>query len=215
MLNTSTKQGVPTLRGSSLHAQLRRTYLRSFFMKIHFIYSSLYESVLAEKPISYTRGSKAAQVVSAIWKKEAEKIERALYAITGLRFKKKEIDCYLNSRRSFSEPLSLLISSPLVMRDNLTHELIHILLTQNIDAIKTDLRSFHAAFHTYDFVVRIHILVHAIHLSLAQTIYPSRIKSIRSYATSKSYRLSWKIVSEKGRENILKMMFGSSSSKNL
>jgi len=184
-------------------------------MKIHFIYSSLYESVLAEKPISYTRGSKAAQVVSAIWKKEAEKIERALYAITGLRFKKKEIDCYLNSRRSFSEPLSLLISSPLVMRDNLTHELIHILLTQNIDAIKTDLRSFHAAFHTYDFVVRIHILVHAIHLSLAQTIYPSRIKSIRSYATSKSYRLSWKIVSEKGRENILKMMFGSSSSKNL
>ncbi len=93
------------------------------------------------------------------------------------------------------------------MQDNLIHELIHVLLTQNISSIKKDIQAFHVKFTEFNFTTRIHILVHAIHLELAQTLYPSRVKAIQRYSKSKDYRTSWRVVRERGSGDIIGYIF--------
>jgi hypothetical protein len=181
-----------------------RWKLRDHFytMNIQFIFSNQYEAVIGRKPVTSIKGRESARVMTAAWDKYGSKIEKVLQEITNLIFKE-DIKCYLNSRTSFSDPLSLKISNEATMLDNLTHELIHVLLTQNIETIRPVIEKFHDEFKAYPFVTRIHILVHAIHLKVAQKVVPDRIRAIRRYAKSETYRRSWKIVDEIGAQVII------------
>ncbi|GEM_PF-4430807 len=176
-------------------------------MKITFIFSPQYEAVISAKAVPFSIGSKASSAISAAWKKERRTIEKALFRATGLHFQKKDLICYINSRASLSNPLSLKISSITeVMCDNLIHELVHVLLTQNLNIIGKDIEKFHDSFKEYNFTTRIHILVHAIHFEVTRSIYPQRVRSVLSYARSKDYRTSWKIVKEVGAQKIITMV---------
>jgi len=174
-------------------------------MKITFTYSPQLEAAISKRHVSPGKSMKTIRQVSHIWKKEGHDICRKLRDVTGLNFKKNEIICYINSKASFSDPLALRISNdPKVMIDNLVHELIHVLLTQNIDLIWEKIQRLHETYKSHSFTTRIHILIHAVHLELAKELFPDRIRSIRTYAHDADYRLAWKIVIENGSQALVK-----------
>ena len=171
-------------------------------MKIQFIFSNIYENVISKKPITPEKALKARLIIERAWKKEGKKIIHSLEKITGLCFQKDEL-CYLNSKASFSQPLSIKIEDSKTMLDNLTHELIHVLLTQNYGKIERPMKLFHTKWEKYNFTTRIHILVHAIHLELAEQIFPNRTKHIVGYSTNRNYRTSWEIVMKYGHKKLI------------
>ena len=177
-------------------------------MKINFIYSPQYENALNNGgAISWRKASKSKNEMNLIWQKKGKDIEYTLYKITNLKFTENETTCYLNSVFSISDPFSLqILNDKKTMTDNLIHELIHILLTQNINIIQKKIAVHHKRFSKYNFTTRIHILVHAVHLELSKLIYPQRIKYIKSFSKDNSYVKSWRIVDVIGSKKILDIL---------
>ncbi len=97
------------------------------------------------------------------------------------------------------------------MRDNLIHELIHVILLQN--------PSINKRWRKYDASIRAkypdsspttitHVAIHAIHLLVAQKVTPRRILHIKTYSMMADYIRAWSIVEEMGADTIIKLLFG-------
>ncbi len=146
--------------------------------------------------------------VCANWKKEEEVIVNGMREALGLDFYANAIDVHIVRalRGGFSSPLVLSALIPKeVFTDALTHELIHILITESTQAL--DIREiFSRLYNVPERLVRNHILVHATHEYVYKDILrsPERYdadiaKSVRNPA----YKQAWDIVTERGYKNIL------------
>lgn len=176
-------------------------------MKIKFVFSNQFEQALSQNPVPFESARKALEGIEKQWNLWGRRIKEHLKRITHLEFTSKEITCYLNSKAAFSDPLSLKIEDSNYMLDNLVHELIHVLLTNNYKKIEEDIAAFHKKFQNEVFITRIHILIHAVHLLLAQEVFPERIKDIQEYSVNKDYRKAWEIVNNIGADKIVKDFF--------
>ena len=179
-------------------------------MKIEFKYSHIYELRLnpSAKMMLSKRITTSITKMEDFWEKEGSRIEKTLTSITGLNFTRQTIPCYLNSSQSFSDPLTLQIEKVDDMYDNLAHELVHVILTQNSKKIDKKWKAFFGRFKDEVFTTRVHIAVHAIHLLLAKSIFPNRVSRIRSYSKFRAYVRSWEIVEKEGADNIVFQIFG-------
>lgn len=178
-------------------------------MKIDFIYSNLYEENLnpLTERAALDIAAAAKKNIERYWNAHGKKIESLLKRLTGLKFREKKIQCYLNSQASFSCPLSLKIEDHEDMQSNLAHELIHVLMTQNYGSIRKKIEKFHSDYSGHNFTTRVHVLVHAIHAVLQEEIDPSMMEKIMGYSVNQDYKKSWDIVREEGAHSILTRVF--------
>lgn len=186
-------------------------------MDIKFKYSDIYETSLntcrqckyKAELLPSEKIKSATKAISLYWERHSFDIMAVLKTVTGLSFKEKTITCYLNSSKSFSEPLTLKIEDDiLVLKDCLVHELIHVLLTANN---VTDTAGWKSMWNSYPDelkLTKVHIAVHAIHLLFAERLCPDRIPAIKSYSKRDPYVRSWEIVNEVGAEAVVKSVLG-------
>ncbi len=103
--------------------------------------------------------------VEKLWRKDENKVLSELSKISGLKWKKKSICCYVvGNCTPFSDPLTLKIyKSPGYFVDVLIHELIHQLLIQNEVGSWDAWKYVHEKYKSESFKTRMHIPLHAIH----------------------------------------------------
>lgn len=180
-------------------------------MKIHFIFSHQYENVLSRgrSAVSTRTIFSKKKSLDFFWKSNKANIVNCLKKITGLSFTQKEISCYLNSIISLSDPLTLKIEHLSDMKDNLVHELIHVLFTQNYYNNMLFRKKWDQYMKIYSSESRLtqsHVAVHATHLLITKTLFPRRLRFIQKYSHQIDYLKSWSIVKEEGSENIVKLI---------
>ena len=140
------------------------------------------------------------------------KILKELSVISGLKWKKESIICYVVGKCiPFSDPLTIKIYkeySPNYFIDVLTHELIHRLFTQseNMRKSKKAWSYFHRKYKNEKFNTIIHIPVHAIHAHIILKYFgEKRLKrEIESLSHLPDYKKAWDVVRGEGCQNIIK-----------
>lgn len=146
------------------------------------------------------------EAMSFFWKRFGHQIEEVLFEFTGLSFLEESVTCNLNTARSFSSPLSLKINStPRYMENDLIHELIHVLFTQNYEHnphFKDKWDAYWKLYPDESRLTKSHIPVHAIHFLVMKKIFPRRFIAYDS--RMKDYVKSWDIVIAEGALNIAK-----------
>jgi hypothetical protein len=178
-------------------------------MKINFIYSNQYERSISNTDF-WNKDLVAQQikVLERYWKLYGHKVEKALKDVTGLKFKTKEIKCYLNSQFSISDPLSIKMQLDFDdLKETFVHELIHVLLTDNyVGVSKKKWDSFYKGkYQNETSLCRSHIAVHAIHLLVNRMLNPKREQMLITATKQEDYKRSWDIVFRDGPENIVEM----------
>ena len=178
-------------------------------MDIKFKYSNVYETHLNPdaRPLTHTEIVTKIATMEAFWKEYYTNIENAYKEVTGLSFKRDSVICYVNSGKTFSDPLSLEIEDDKDMQDNLVHELIHILLTDNHSSFEAKQLELYKKFPEEVFTTKIHVIVHAIHLLVAQKLFPERVDRIVNYSVLRAYRKSWDIVKEMSAQAVVDSVF--------
>ena len=175
-------------------------------MDIKFIHSIPYEKAL-NKEIANLKGvfvMKKTQAMNSFWDKYGDKIVETLEKSIELSFDKTApVKCYLNSTASLSDPLSIKFEDVNDMRDNLIHELAHIILTQNNIGETKGWKKLQKDYTNEHPATRTHILVHAIHLIVTKRLFPSRKTKIQNYSKMPAYIRSWEIVEQEGEWNLL------------
>ena len=195
--------------------------------KINFVWSFIYqEEIHLVKDLEYDRLKSESRVSNFIKEVETEGGsvgKKTLYymeEITGLKWKKPEINCYVLDISLFgpiSDPLTIPISlwdgdqvhSLSVNRfvDMLIHELIHNLFIQN-ESKSLD-KFFVYLINKYkNENVAIHVPVHAIHKEIFLKIFGvNRLKEeIKMCDYYPEYKESWEIVNKDGSNNIINLM---------
>ena len=174
-------------------------------MNIKFIYSTSYD-----KSLNYMGKIVPKYIImikigllTYFWKKNQNIIEKILNEIANLSFKKEELFCNLNSVSSMSNPFSIKFEKISFMKDNLIHELIHIILTQNNIAETKGWKQIQQDFKNETVTTRNHILIHALHYLFLMKFNPSRKKYIMNYSQNIDYIRSWNIVNKIGAQNIV------------
>lgn len=143
------------------------------------------------------------------WKEYEKAILQEISKVTGLKWKEKEVICYVVSDcRPFSDPLTLPVyKDKNYFIDVLTHELIHQIFTQDESkkAEKT-WKYFRRKYKNESFVTRIHIPLHAMHWYIYKKLF-SEERLRRDVALASrfpDYKKAWKIVEKEGYENIIR-----------
>jgi len=191
--------------------------------KVIFRYSWIYDKILRDlrtKEIksfyknrvpSFDTIYKFTKKIENVWIKDEKNIVKEISKITGLRWKEKEIPCYVVcSCRPFSDPLTIpaYLKYPDYFVDVLTHELIHQIMIQNMESngSKKLWRYIHKKYKCFPKTTRIHIPIHAIHKHIYLKFFnEKRLKrDIKFSQKSKDYKKSWDIVEKEGYENIIK-----------
>ncbi len=178
-------------------------------MDIKFKYSHIYEVNLnpTAEPIPIEIIKRKIEIIGDFWKEKGPQIEETLKEITGLSFREKETICWLNSKRSFSDPLTLAMVANPAMKDNLVHELIHVLLTQNDIGSTQKWKAMFDLLKQWSFPTKVHVIIHAVHFVLAQKLFPERVEYIRTFSVDEAYKKSWELVEEMGAQNIIDSVF--------
>lgn len=144
-------------------------------------------------------------------KKKQKGILETIEEVSGLRFdrafKSKPIPVLLGNE-SKSNPLTVKWEAPLDMADNLVHELIHVLFTQNYKrkAFKKKWDTYMKDLEDEPWKTRCHVAVHAVHLLYAKKVNSKRIKRIRTYSQHPDYLRSWYLVDMFGAQFIVDML---------
>ncbi len=187
-------------------------------MNINFKYSGIYESRLKgfnyfkkDETLSRKEAFKIIDRFELVWKKEEKRIFNAIEKITGYTFKNKKMDCWLNSRATFSDPLSIRLENIEVMVDNLLHELIHVIYSQNIKTIDKkwlkQQKQIKKIFSKSDFsmapVCTNHVPIHAAQILITKIVRPKRLQQIVSYVDSfKDYKDAFIMASILGEKKV-------------
>lgn len=143
------------------------------------------------------------------WKRYEKKILNGLCNATGLNFRINVIYAHIVSGnpRQFSNPIVIKSSfEPDEFIDTLTHELIHILFSQNADILKKD--RLKEMFPNESDLTRSHVITHAILKYIYLDILKDEKRLKRNLIKSKlantnDYTHAWEIVKEK---NYLKLI---------
>lgn len=146
--------------------------------------------------------------MEALWKENGVAVLKTLEEITGLTFKQKEITCYLNSGKTFSDPLTLKVEDLKDMWDNLMHELVHVLLEDNEYGFTPEWKAYMEKLKQWHFTVRVHVPVNSVHLKLTQKLFPDRVERIKTYSVLPRYIKAWALIDETGADSVLKEVFG-------
>ncbi|NYZ79622.1 hypothetical protein H0N95_00020 [Candidatus Micrarchaeota archaeon] len=186
---------------------------------VKFVYSYPYDrtmSGLIGKEWSFKNEGmvrKQIKLIESAWAKLEGNVLKEMPRATGLKWKVKEIRCYVNSYGvPFSDPLTITILTKTGSKktmdriiDNLVHELIHVFLSTS-GFKSSQLKKFKKESP----LTRTHIFVHALHKHillkffgeerLRKTVdFSNKIKSEKP-----EYARVWEIVESKGFENIIK-----------
>ncbi len=153
------------------------------------------------------------------WRKIEPSIFRYCEEISGLKWKKSEIDCYvikISSYHPFSDPLTIPINLesdgevyPLTKEryiDFLIHELLHNLFIQNDEETWEYFNHIFNEYSKEEFDTVIHIPIHMLHKKIFIKFFNENrlIEEIKLSNYYPSYKRSWEIVNEKGEDNLIK-----------
>ena len=165
-------------------------------MDIHFKFSLQYEKALNPEG-GVTAFEERCSKMKAFWDEELYNIKKIFEEITGLKFADKIIPCYLNSVFTISDPLSLKIEDIDDMKDNLLHELCHVLFMQNTLSKNKGWQEMLEAYKDEPFVTQVHSAIHALHYLVTKELRPERLENIMNYSKKQTYIKAWEIVNEK------------------
>ena len=114
-------------------------------MKLQFLYSPAYDRMLMSlmgQTYDWIKEAKAKSFIKKFekeWVKEEKGITKEIEKVSGLKFRK-NVDCFVIEDMVYvalSNPLTIKVHKSMrQVRNNLIHELIHIILTQNKKSIK-------------------------------------------------------------------------------
>jgi hypothetical protein len=148
--------------------------------------------------------------IEKLWPKEEMAILQELARVSKLKWKKKEIICYVVSDcRPFSDPLTLpAYKNKEYFVDVLTHELIHQLFTQegNHKKAKEAWEYFHKKYKKESFITRIHIPLYAIHSHVYKKLFNEERmeRDMHWIKFFPDYKKAWEIVKKEGYKKVLK-----------
>lgn len=156
------------------------------------------------------------------WRKVEKEIFREIEKLSGLKWKKEEINCYvlrITSHSAISFPLTIPIqyfdkkgrirdTGVKTFIDFLVHELIHNIFIQNTDSFSDEYRKFIENKYDVSFETSAEIPVHAIHKGIYLKFFnKNRLeKDIKMCMNYPNYKKSWKIINREGSKNIIKEM---------
>lgn len=172
--------------------------------------SKMMKKFLKKRKEIYPSIKKISQYIEAIeklWKKDEKRILKEISKVTGLKWKDKQIICYVNGMgRPFSDPLTLrLYKNKNDFIDTLTHELIHQIQIQNRKKYMDWSKNKNKKYKTESVVTNNHIFLHAVHKVIYLKFFnKSRLnRDIKDSKKFPDYKRSWDIVEEEGHENII------------
>lgn len=185
--------------------------------KIVFTYSWVYDqkckewNKLSGKKVKYPSSEKIMdyfEKIKPLWKKHEKKILTELSRVSGLKWKKDEIQCYVVGRIiPFSDPLTIQVFNNYHdFIDTLVHELIHQLFTQheNFERSKKAWCYIDRKFKNESRKTRVHIPLLALHSYIYLKFFDEdRLNRDRSL-TILDYNKAWGIVQKIGYEKIIK-----------
>jgi len=149
------------------------------------------------------------KAVEKLWEPKEKKILRELEKIAKLKWKEKEIICYIVGKCiPFSDPLTIpLYKNKNWFIDVLIHELIHQLFTQesNMERAERSWKFFFNKYNKESHNVKIHIPLHAIHSKIYHKFFnKKRLKrDIKIMENYRDYKRAWEIVGKEGYQKII------------
>lgn len=139
------------------------------------------------------------------WAKHGRKILREIVRVTRLKWREKEIVCYITAGViPYSDPLTLNLRSDI---DTLTHELIHRILSdpENWKRIKYNWMKLMKKYKDEPQKTKTHVIVHSIHAAILEKLFgENRLINEKKAVRDPKYIRSWEIVDLDGYENIIK-----------
>lgn len=146
------------------------------------------------------------------WRRFEEHVLTGLQELLKLNFNQNIIDVYVvtSHERAFSNPMVIPAKYDAdIFVDTLTHEIIHRIISDNAQGINFG-PIFKDMFPDQTILSRNHIFVHAVHSYIYLDILKDEQRlrrNISRYDTvpeNNTYRISWKVVLEKGYQAVLK-----------
>lgn len=143
------------------------------------------------------------------WNSNGERVLRGMYEALDLEFKRNVIDVHIVSglSRAFSAPIIIKSGfSPKEFVDVLSHELVHVLLQDNIELVSPMILS--ETFPAENQLVRNHILVHAVLTYIYLEILEDESRLHQNILRSKNadadaYSHAWEIVEREGYKKLI------------
>ena len=180
--------------------------------KLRIEYYWIYDKQIQEwKGLKYTTDYKKAKKyrdkLQKKWNKFDKKIFDSISKVSGLKWKKQVIDCYLVTKTTpFSMPMTIPMRTGMrELIETITHELVHNILVQNWDRIiKKDYKKKYGEMSKK---AEIHILVHSILKEAMINVFGE--KKTKEYIKKKQenlsdYKTAWDIVEKEGSKKIIK-----------
>lgn len=153
------------------------------------------------------------------WGKIESNIFDLIEKFSGLKWKNKDITCYIIKRSKkmpISDPLTISIEFeddegnifPLTENrfiDMLIHELIHIFLEQNESETNNYFNNIFELYKDEEFETILHLIVHAIHKKIILNLFDEKRLNteIEMSGFYPAYKKSWEIVNNKTAEEII------------
>ncbi len=178
-------------------------------MKINFIFSIPFERALLDPSLSGQENLLTKEIVDNkirildfFWETSGRDIVQTIEQITGYTFQKKEIDCYINSKISVSDPFCLKVREDYKMKNSVIHELIHIIFKQNKAGETEKAKKYRSDFEKENVITINHIILDAIHFLLTEKLFPDQLDMIQQ-KKNPYYARSWEIVRNMGAQKIV------------
>ncbi len=150
-------------------------------MKVNFVYSAIYDNLLAEMSKKNFSGFQAKEMhlyreeIAASWKKEENKIIKEIEKVSGLKFRESR-NCFLVKNMKYaaiSNPMTLKKQDKLIRAKTiLVHELVHCLLEDNKEKI---LEMIEKIYPQESFEFRLHIPILLITRKVIEKFYGREI----------------------------------------
>ena len=182
---------------------------------LKFNYSRIYNTVFnnyiggKDQILDYKEVLKTKDELEEYWEKNGKAILRSISKVSGLKWRTKDINVYINSCCPvFSNPLTLslttLNNNKRNIETDLIHELIHVILTDN-HGLDGSLTSWiNEKYGKEDQITKIHIKVHAIQTGVFLNLKMEKdLLSIVEKSKDERYKRAWEIVKKEGWENIV------------
>lgn len=152
------------------------------------------------------------------WKKFEKRILKYTEQLTGLKWKKESIPCYIIKISTFL-PISCPLTIPIQLQtgkstftlsvgrfiDILVHELLHILFMQNNSCKDYFTYLINEKYKAESWNTAAHVPIHAIHKKILFKFFGKNrfLREIRDAAHYPDYKRSWEIVDETGEDSII------------
>jgi hypothetical protein len=175
--------------------------------KIKFIYSEIYDNLFREnvsgirKKIKYPSEETIREYIAEIekiWNKQGKKILKELEKASDMKFKEKEIKCYvIGLGIPFSDPLTMEVyeDDKNFFIDMLTHELIHQLFIQNLKKFWDKMALLRKEHPNENFRTQMHIILNKIHKKVYGKFgWQKRMeKEIKIMQKAPDYKRAWEL----------------------